>query len=401
MSRDSNDLLLKPLTKPQKETLREQTIEPGSPGPILSNIQVLIEAIGEGMPTSSKYFALPQGQLTQLNEKLVTPLQHQLKRPRLRSFPTLMGLFLLLRTMGLAVSATKPRRVVMIDPGMLEQWKSLCPTEQYLNLLNNWLKNATWDIIGEEQSSYRSMSVDVGHMYLTLNLPVTETGANRAKFCYGTESDVILALLHQFGWVRLGYEPTPKEGKSAALRSAERLPLGDAMFAAIGESSWFLDVKQTSLESTFRPYFPAWKRALQPTENEFRESRYTLKLSWGKVWRRLVAPAETTLETVAQLLLKAFKFDHDHLYEFQFRDHFSRKVCVADPMIGDEDNYADEFRLGDLPLAERDTMTFLFDFGDSWEFTILIEEIDEDCKLKTKPKITAKSGTAPKQYDWD
>ncbi len=73
-------------------------------------VALVIDAIGAGLPTGSAYFALPQRVLVELNLSLIEPVPHDLKRPQLRSFPNLMGLFMLLRSAGLAVGETKPQR---------------------------------------------------------------------------------------------------------------------------------------------------------------------------------------------------------------------------------------------------------------------------------------------------
>lgn len=64
--------------------LQKQTFEPGRPGPILLNVQAMIEAIGQGIPTTSKYFVLPISCLSDFNERLTTPLAHTPRRPQIR-----------------------------------------------------------------------------------------------------------------------------------------------------------------------------------------------------------------------------------------------------------------------------------------------------------------------------
>jgi len=114
-------LLTGKLSPARQSVLKHTTISEKSPGSLLSDINTLIDAIGTGMQTTSAYFALPQRVLGELNNLLVDPLPHDLKRPQLRSFPALMGLFMLLRSAGLAVGETKPKRRILIDPAMNEQ----------------------------------------------------------------------------------------------------------------------------------------------------------------------------------------------------------------------------------------------------------------------------------------
>jgi hypothetical protein len=49
-------------------------------------------------------------------------------------------------------------------------------------------------------------------------------------------------------------------------------------------------------------------------------------------------------------------------------------------------------------------LTFLFDFGDNWEFSLVVEAIDTGTVSLAKPKLLKQEGKAPKQYhdysDW-
>ncbi|MEX1027879.1 MAG: plasmid pRiA4b ORF-3 family protein [Candidatus Paceibacterota bacterium] len=398
---DPRELYTDGLTEALSEVLRKQEITSKSPGPILADVQALIDRIGEGLPTTSKYFVLPQGRLGDLNQRLTEPLKHRLKRPQLRSLPALMGLFLLLRGSGLAVGQTKPKRMLTIDPAMLRQWNSLNPTEQYMSLLESWLLTASWEAVGKRGSYGGGMQQEIVSVYMKLDDTITKPSDSQYELFYGLSDAVTLDLLHQFGWVRLTYESKVAEGKTARVQTIERLPFGDAMFAAACDLGISASRDAQLPRKTLKPFFPEWKRSLEVLEPDFQDGQYTLKLSLGNVWRRLVAPAETTLEEVADILLDAFGFDDDHAYQFEFRDRHGREVNAVHPSIRDAEAFADEIRLGDLPLGEGDAMTFLFDFGDSWLFKVLIEEVSEPTSRRSRPEITERSGTPPKQYDYD
>ncbi len=54
--------------------------------------------------------------------------------------------------------------------------------------------------------------------------------------------------------------------------------------------------------------------------------------------------------------------------------------------------------IGKLGLRVGSSMTYLFDYGDSWTFHIILESIDKVDKLSQNPKIVESFGKAPKQY---
>ena len=397
------DLFKNRVTESQTIILQTQTFDLEKPGPLLRDVQTLISNIGDGILTTSEYFVLPQGRLDEMNRQLSEPLAHRLKRPQLRSFPTMMGLFLLLRASGLAIGETKPKRMVRIDPEMLEQWQSLNAAEQHLNLLNCWFSTANWDSVGEDRSRSMGMKQSIFAIYDRVPDVLTHLKTKQLGMFSGTADFVTLGLLHQFGWVRLKYDSKADEGKVAVIESIERLPFGDAMLAATCGLEYIHNSTLAEFRAILLPHFLDWKRSLELPKAEFKPGEYTLKLSWTDVWRRLVAPAEASLEQIADALLDAFEFDHDHMHQFGFRDKQGVQTQVDCPMYREGTYFSDEMRLGDLPLVEGESVKFLYDFGDDWNFTILIEQISDKPSRRSEPKVTGRSGKAPRQYEnqWD
>ena len=361
----------------------------------------LIDAVGTGIPTTSKHFCLPIRCLSDLNERLVTPAIHKLKRPQLKSFPALAGLFLLLRASGLAVGENKPERVVLLDPEMLGKWGTLNPTERYMSLLDTWMTKVNWSILGERDQFGGKLQSDTRSLYYRLCEPVTHVGDERFHPFYSWELRVVAALLEQFGWIRNTYDLEAAEGKVADIRSVERTDFGDAMFATLGDIFGFNHRQESPIEDALKHLYPQWQNSLVAGEQPFREGKYTLKLSWSEVWRRIIVPATTTLEDVTSLLLQAFCFDQEHLYQLEYRDRSGKEVVVVAPQIRDAEQWADEIVLGDLPLDEGDVIGLWYDFGDDWRFTITIENIDESVTDDFQPELTAQHGKAPRQNNFD
>ena len=107
---------------------------------------------------------------------------------------------------------------------------------------------------------------------------------------------------------------------------------------------------------------------------------------------------QTTI--LANTILDAYQFDCDHLYQFELRDAAGRSIVIAGPHLDDSDYFTEELRVGNVPIHIGDSMIFHYDFGDDWRFKVTLESVDptNSGKLKT-PKVTEKSGAAPKQYD--
>ena len=230
---------------------------------------------------------------------------------------------------------------------------------------------------------------------------------DRFGVLYGTTNFMTAGLMELFGWLRLEYGE-PKEGKGVKVVAIERLPLGDAMMALL--QPFYLtnllpreddenNAEPRGLLPLFQPFFPDYQRRLARKEWEYREGTYTWKVSLGNVWRRIAAPDDLSVDELATTILAAFKFDSDHLYCFELRQANGRTLRIACPYERDEAVLTDEMALGDLPLAESGMMTLLFDYGDAWRFNVTLETVTTTGKRLKVPRVVAKKGSAPRQYD--
>jgi hypothetical protein len=53
----------------------------------------------------------------------------------------------------------------------------------------------------------------------------------------------------------------------------------------------------------------------------------------------------------------------------------------------------------DLPFRVGQAMTYVFDFGDWWEFDVTLERVDPDMAIE-EPAVLEKHGEPPDQYGW-
>ena len=100
--------------------------------------------------------------------------------------------------------------------------------------------------------------------------------------------------------------------------------------------------------------------------------RVSLDDSKPEVWRRLRLPSDTNLIALHQILQIAMGWEAYHQHEFVHNK--SRYGNSEDEFTS---NVEDEFdyELGDLLKREGDHLTYLYDFGDSWEHQVLLEKI--------------------------
>jgi hypothetical protein len=107
------------------------------------------------------------------------------------------------------------------------------------------------------------------------------------------------------------------------------------------------------------------------------------------------------LDALANTIIGAFKFTHDHLYRFSYRNRFGVETLANHPYM-DDGPWASEVRVGDVPLQEGQSMTYLYDFGDQWEFDVALERVDPPDAANNDPTILDARGEAPEQYpSWE
>src|ERR1051326_264005 len=94
-----------PLTKISdsgRQLLASQQFSADGPGTIVRDFEILIEFVSErGISTGSKQGNLPAEVLPELNSRLGAPIELTLKRPLLRDYPNVGGVYVLLRVMDL------------------------------------------------------------------------------------------------------------------------------------------------------------------------------------------------------------------------------------------------------------------------------------------------------------
>jgi hypothetical protein len=148
--------------------LTQQQISPEDPGTILKDVNTLLEFVGPGgVATRSRNASLPGEVLPELNAKAGHPIQLSLKRPLLRDYPNLAGIFVLLRVMDLL--QMKGNRLA-VCPAAGDLWRGMNFTEQYFALLEALLFQAQSAVLGgapnrrEEPQAFQTATVFLGQL---------------------------------------------------------------------------------------------------------------------------------------------------------------------------------------------------------------------------------------------
>jgi hypothetical protein len=414
------------LSDDPEAVLREQRISDTEPGPILHDVDVLLNVIDShgGLRVSGKQNRIYMKRLPEINARLSHPTEADYERPGQKAYPYVHGLYLLVRAAGLAGIAeggTHPQLVLRNE--VVDSWQTLNATEKYMALLEAWIQRANEEIVGGGKQISGPLD---GILSFASNLD----GGTRT-FTSKSDREHLdyypgfghLALLHLFGWIELDEDGTAAKEPWAVNRAA-LTPFGaaimqcllDVMEAGTDEDEdpilYLAGLVQRSifsradLHAALHPYFPEWERHLAAPSADFEPGMHTLcvrileDVPWysGSFTARIAAPGTADLHELAEAVIEAVGFDYDHLYQFAYRDAYGRGQTVAISFEELEPPYADEVSLGSLPLEEGSRFLFVYDFGDWWEFGIEVESIDPASDEEEDVEILETEGERPEQY---
>ena len=138
-----------------------------------------------------------------------------------------------------------------------------------------------------------------------------------------------------------------------------------------------------------------------------------------RVWRRIAVRNDQTLDDLHEAIFDAFDRDDEHLYSFCFpppgirsRRNIRRIAAVeyTHPEVIAEEGPdpdglvldASKASLESLALQPKQTLYYLFDFGDEWWHEVTVEQTDAAVQPGDYPRVLESGGKSPPQYpDWE
>lgn len=118
------------------------------------------------------------------------------------------------------------------------------------------------------------------------------------------------------------------------------------------------------------------------------------------VWRRLTVPSSFSFHDFHTAIQVAFGWYNSHLFDFS-PNGYGSEPCIKqkfddDLDFGDEDGWdASEIKLSKIFKKEKQKFTYIYDFGDSWEHSIVLEKISPE--NTRAPKLLAGKGRCPQE----
>jgi hypothetical protein len=118
--------------------------------------------------------------------------------------------------------------------------------------------------------------------------------------------------------------------------------------------------------------------------------KVTLRDTKPPVWRRLLAPGETTLGDLHGAIQAAMGWEDCHLHSFDIEGRqYGNPRSVGD--VADEERVT----LKDLITSGVARFAYTYDFGDNWEHALVVEKRLPDIEALSRPICTAGKRRCP------
>lgn len=400
-----------------KKLLQNLKIDDTHPDTLLHDFHAMVEVFREKEQTLTPGSQIPLKLLEIINQRMKNPVDIRLKRPQQKSYPRIEGLYLILRASGLTrvdESGKKPK--LLVDEDWLKQWQEFNPTERYCYLLESWLLRGREEILGQQQTAMERLprnfsKIAIGFKRFSASgLKIKDYADFKQNFSFYPET-YNLGLMDLFGIVKVS-EGKPKDGEGWQVTKVERTDFGEALLAVLAKEFFadpdrFLaydfgqDTNFSALKPYLQEYFPQWQKTMEIKIPEPKKGAYIFKVRLYDIWSaKLAIDSTRTFEELAETIISAVGFDNDHLYSFTLKNRFGGTFEIGHSYM--EDMYSSaEILLEKANLRIGSKIEFVFDFGDNWEFDLMLESINPD-EVGKVTRILETKGEAPEQYpNWD
>jgi Plasmid pRiA4b ORF-3-like protein len=114
------------------------------------------------------------------------------------------------------------------------------------------------------------------------------------------------------------------------------------------------------------------------------------------IWRRLELASDLRLDGLHRVLQAAFEWEGGHLHQFSVEDRSWDDGSAPDPFSASAASEPESKTcLSQVLAAVGDQLVYVYDFGDSWEHVVLLEEIAEPKPGAARARVVGGERAAP------
>ena len=136
---------------------------------------------------------------------------------------------------------------------------------------------------------------------------------------------------------------------------------------------------------------------------EIARLKVTLKDIRPPIWRRIEVPLSYSFRQLSDVIVAAFGWSNSHLHEFEIGKRMEpgeRSIGMAEELDDFPRFFGppveDDRMVGLAGVLERGgRLIYSYDFGDGWEFSVLVEELSSAAEGTVYPRVTNGRRSAP------
>lgn len=131
-------------------------------------------------------------------------------------------------------------------------------------------------------------------------------------------------------------------------------------------------------------------------KNKIYQIHISLEESNPKIWRRVLVQSNLSLADFHKVIQTTMGWTNSHLHQFIKNGNYYTRRYPGDDLWEEMENvdYQDML-ISDLLKKENEKIIYQYDFGDSWEHEIILEEIKPDDKKFKHPLCLAGKRNCP------
>jgi hypothetical protein len=136
---------------------------------------------------------------------------------------------------------------------------------------------------------------------------------------------------------------------------------------------------------------------------EIARLKVTLKDIHPPIWRRIEVPRTNSFRQLSDVIVAAFRWSNSHLHEFEIGKRMVLGArCIGMTEVLDDfprffgPPVEDDRTVGLAGVLERGVrLIYRYDFGDGWEFNVLVEDVSPAAEGTVYPRVTHGRRSAP------
>lgn len=134
----------------------------------------------------------------------------------------------------------------------------------------------------------------------------------------------------------------------------------------------------------------------KPAKDKILTLTITLDYLEPPIWRRVEVPNYMTLGDLHIIIQSAMGWQRCHMHEFIVKkQRYSESMAFEDLFADDLAMDEQQVRLSEVLKRKRSKLKYIYDFGDSWQHTVVVDSIEDPEPGQAYPRCTGGARSCP------